>query len=352
MESSLSVRWLRRYRSFFIILLFIIAIQLFLAYKSVDIDLAGALRTQRDINAEEAPSANPVPPPDQVKGTQAGDSKSTLITAQQLGFEPECDIQAKEAISALQRAKTKDCRQHIAQIACAIQAGRFYATHLRSSCPAGNHTANVSLGCYRDEKDTRLLAGYFTSFKTSNSPSICVELCLQSGYPYAGVQYGRECFCGFDAPPSSAKLPDSSCNMKCLGNAKEICGGFYAMNVYETGIASKCCLYNLLYAVNNYKQSPLEFTAQTAASSPAGEEEQQRVRIAFLLTLNGRALRQVHRLLRALYAPQHVYYIHVDAVSRAGRGWPDFVIKTVPAFVLIVCNLTPALCSFVVMKLM
>lgn len=237
MESSLSVRWLRRYRSFFIILLFIIAIQLFLAYKSVDIDIAGALRTQRSVATEASPT-KPVHPPLHVQA-QVAESKSTLTTAQQLGFEPECDINAKEAISALQRARTKDCRQHIAQIACAIQAGRFYATHLKSSCPSGNHTANVSLGCYRDEKDSRLLAGYFTSFKTSNSPSICVELCLQSGYPYAGVQYGRECFCGFDAPPSSAKLPDSSCNMKCLDNAKEICGGFFAMNVYETGIASE-----------------------------------------------------------------------------------------------------------------
>jgi len=40
------------------------------------------------------------------------------------------------------------------------------------------------------------------------------------------------------------------------------------------------------------------------------------VRIAFLLTLNGRALRQVHRLLKALYAPEHVYYIHVDEVGQ------------------------------------
>ncbi|XP_030570875.1 xylosyltransferase oxt [Drosophila novamexicana] len=287
-QSSVSMRWLRRYRVFYLILLFIIAIQLFLAYKSVDIDLTGTRRTQRDVHDLEAPPPEPVAPPVHVQ--VAG--KGARLTSKELGFEPECDINAKEAISALQRAKTKDCRQHIAHIACAIQAGRFYATHLQSSCPAGNHTANVSLGCYRDEKESRLLGGYFTSFKTSNSPSGCVELCLQSGYPYAGVQYARECFCGFDTPPSSAKLPDSSCNMKCLGNAKEICGGFFAMNVYETGIA--------------------KFTPQLAASSPAPGEE-QRVRIAFLLTLNGRALRQVHRLLRALYAPQHVYYIHVDA---------------------------------------
>lgn len=60
-----------------------------------------------------------------------------------------------------------------------------------------------------------------------------------------------------------------------------------------------------------------EFTAQLAATTPS--EETKRVRIAFLLTLNGRALRQVHRLLKALYAPEHVYYIHVDEVGH----WPE-----------------------------
>jgi protein xylosyltransferase len=39
------------------------------------------------------------------------------------------------------------------------------------------------------------------------------------------------------------------------------------------------------------------------------------VRIAFLLTLNGRALRQVRRLIKVLFHRDHFIYIHVDAVS-------------------------------------
>nr|CAJ76263.1 protein-O-xylosyltransferase [Drosophila yakuba] len=232
MEQSVSARWLKRYRAFFLVLLLIVAIQLFLAYKSLDIVGGGS---GSGFDAAETPVS---PPPPQSQARVQPPVK-TKLTAQQLGFQPDCDILAREAISALQRAKTKDCREHIAHIACAIQAGRFYAPQLRSSCPAGNHTANVSLGCFKDEKDRRLLDGYYSSSKTTNSPAKCVELCLQSGYPYAGVQYGRECFCGYDTPPRAAKLPDSSCNTKCLGNAKEICGGFYAMNIYETGISSE-----------------------------------------------------------------------------------------------------------------
>lgn len=40
-----------------------------------------------------------------------------------------------------------------------------------------------------------------------------------------------------------------------------------------------------------------------------------KARIVFMLTVNGRAVRQVNRLLKVLYRPYHFYYIHVDAVS-------------------------------------
>lgn len=39
------------------------------------------------------------------------------------------------------------------------------------------------------------------------------------------------------------------------------------------------------------------------------------MRIAYLLTVNGRASRQVKRLISILYHPSHLFYIHVDAVS-------------------------------------
>lgn len=56
-----------------------------------------------------------------------------------------------------------------------------------------------------------------------------------------------------------------------------------------------------------------EFEANIAETIPKSDEK--KVKIAFLLTLNGRAVRQVHRLLKLLYSENHFYYIHVDAVS-------------------------------------
>ena len=51
--------------------------------------------------------------------------------------------------------------------------------------------------------------------------------------------FRTECFCGNSEPPIAARLPDPSCNMKCSGDPKQACGGYYAINIYETGIASE-----------------------------------------------------------------------------------------------------------------
>jgi len=57
--------------------------------------------------------------------------------------------------------------------------------------------------------------------------------------------------------------------------------------------------------------------AEFAPQSPneALENPQIPVRVVYLLTLNGRAVRQVRRLIKALFHRDHYFYIHVDAVS-------------------------------------
>lgn len=283
MAESLVWRLLCRYKIFFFVGLIIFGIQIFLAYKSLNLpaftssdspainnaDLSSlklhhknpaghynSASDDEDSNAslmsrKTAATASLVD-----VSNDALSSSSSLISAKHLGFTTACDIQSKDAISALQRAKTKDCRQHIAQIACAIQAGEFYASHLPSHCPHGNYSANTKLGCYRDEKEFRLLSGYFINFKSTNTPDKCVQLCLQSGFPYAGVQYSSECFCGSELPTDAVKLADSSCNMKCSGDQHEICGGYYAINIYETGIASKydCIIFTEHKQIEHFLQ--------------------------------------------------------------------------------------------------
>ncbi|XP_058054885.1 xylosyltransferase oxt [Anopheles bellator] len=297
-------RMLWRYKVFFLIGLLLVSAQIFLAYKLLRLPVSGNETTEeRDVSrkvyekyAKKEPAANQSTAGDDSLSRRTETPKLASQAAhhlklEELSFVPPCELTRKETVSAINRAKSQSCKARIVQVACEIQEGTFYPRRLSNYCPRGDHSPNRALGCFRDEKDFRLLAGYYSTFKSNNSPEKCIRLCLQSGYPFAGVQYGYECFCGDEVPKAVAKLPDSSCNIKCPGDPKQACGGYFAINVYETGIR--------------------KFAAQSTETIPKRDEGS--VRIAFLLTLNGRALRQVHRLLKALYSPRHYYFIHIDA---------------------------------------
>ncbi|KAI8426247.1 hypothetical protein MSG28_005153, partial [Choristoneura fumiferana] len=47
-----------------------------------------------------------------------------------------------------------------------------------------------------------------------------------------------ECFCGEIEPPQSAKVLDEACDMKCPAEPSNTCGGYFTMNVFETGLAN------------------------------------------------------------------------------------------------------------------
>lgn len=214
---------------------------------------------------------------------------STYLRLEELDFKPPCEIKSKEAISAIHRAKTQNCKQQIVNKTCLIQSGSFYPHELPNTCRHGQMTFGKYLGCYADQKKLRLLTGFYGNYANTNSPSACLDICIQAGFMYAGVQYASECFCGESLPQASAAVADHLCDMKCPGNATQHCGGYFTMNIYETGLS--------------------KFTPRVpiTASSKNGP-----VQIVFLLTLNGRALRQVHRLINVLYRSNHYFYIHVD----------------------------------------
>lgn len=56
-----------------------------------------------------------------------------------------------------------------------------------------------------------------------------------------------------------------------------------------------------------------EARAQQPAEGPP-------VRIAYMLVVHGRAIRQLKRLLKAVYHEQHFFYIHVDKVRWGDPG--------------------------------
>lgn len=88
------------------------------------------------------------------------------------------------------------------------------------------------LGCYTDSSSNRALAAA-VSVPDSIGVSIesCEEACYSNGYSYAGVEYGKECWCGNDI--SNTNPASDGCNMACAANAAEICGGGDRMNLFH-----------------------------------------------------------------------------------------------------------------------
>ncbi|XP_065183647.1 xylosyltransferase 1-like [Sycon ciliatum] len=109
---------------------------------------------------------------------------------------PACNITVKEALSALSRAKTEDCKDQLRRVSCAHQLQQLYWTNFTRTCPV------------------------------HDNPAISANMSLPKLHP--------------DIP---------------------------------------------------------------------------RVRILFMITVHGRAVRQVYRVLKAIYHVNHYYYIHVDARS-------------------------------------
>jgi hypothetical protein len=59
----------------------------------------------------------------------------------------------------------------------------------------------------------------------------CVAKCKTGGFAYAGLEYGRECYCGNEPASGSVVASPASdpsaagCSMTCAGNNREYCGG-------------------------------------------------------------------------------------------------------------------------------
>nr|XP_012137551.1 PREDICTED: xylosyltransferase oxt isoform X2 [Megachile rotundata] len=302
---------LRKYRILFVFGITVLCVQIYLAHTFFGLEIrnrkSSQLSSGEDLPQFEEDEGLPkglrqvkLPPdkhPNSNKVSQSQINRTSRIKLdyKSLNFTPPCEFTGREAVSAVTRAQSQICKQRIVNVTCLNQQGLLYPERIQSLCSHSPGFINkpVSLGCFRDDKTLRVLSGYYHIFKGNNSPERCAFLCLQSGYLYAGTEYSVECFCGMEKPSQLKRLPDSSCNMKCSGNPKYSCGGYLTINVFSTGIQ--------------------RFKAQVARNASTDSENEKPARIAYLLTVNGRASRQVKRLINVLYHPSHLFYIHVDA---------------------------------------
>jgi hypothetical protein len=83
---------------------------------------------------------------------------------------------------------------------------------------------------------SRVLDGYIYNADNQMHVEMTVELCLvvcnERGYQYAGLEDSYQCFCGDTINPNVQPDPDlSQCAYACPGSTQEQCGGFWRVLV-------------------------------------------------------------------------------------------------------------------------
>ncbi|KZF19119.1 WSC-domain-containing protein [Xylona heveae TC161] len=90
-------------------------------------------------------------------------------------------------------------------------------------------------GCYSEGTTGRALVSNSYVDTTGMTVESCIAFCQKSNYPYAGVEWSQECYCGTTISNGAAPASSSDCNMVCTGNSKEICGGSSRIDIYYNG---------------------------------------------------------------------------------------------------------------------
>ncbi|KAK9393197.1 xylosyltransferase 1 [Crotalus adamanteus] len=88
-------------------------------------------------NSAPKPNNNGNPLKDTPKSSRQPHVKRSGNGSPELGYDqlPKCDISGKEALSALSRAKSKQCRQEIAETYCQHKQGKLMPEQVTRFCP-------------------------------------------------------------------------------------------------------------------------------------------------------------------------------------------------------------------------
>ncbi|KAJ7769311.1 WSC domain-containing protein [Mycena metata] len=89
-------------------------------------------------------------------------------------------------------------------------------------------------GCYPDTIKDRVLCNDSYTDTKAMTLEACTWFCSSRQYPYAGLEYSQECYCG-DALYATHGGPAnaSECGSACTGNSTEACGGNFRMQIYQ-----------------------------------------------------------------------------------------------------------------------
>ncbi|KAI0049114.1 WSC-domain-containing protein [Auriscalpium vulgare] len=103
-----------------------------------------------------------------------------------------------------------------------------------------------SVGCYNDSTDARALERPVNAGNVTVQS--CTAACLAEGFSLAGLEFGKECWCGLSLRNNAIYVGDYDgidmgefredpngdyCNMGCEGSPADLCGGSNRLNLYN-----------------------------------------------------------------------------------------------------------------------
>ncbi|XP_056322881.1 sialate:O-sulfotransferase 1 [Danio aesculapii] len=87
------------------------------------------------------------------------------------------------------------------------------------------------IGCFINNETEHALGGTVLYDFRKMTSALCQDTCSESGFRYAGLEFGSECHCGNRVCARRARGED--CNLDCRGEKGSPCGGVGRMSVYR-----------------------------------------------------------------------------------------------------------------------
>jgi hypothetical protein len=123
------------------------------------------------------------------------------------------------------RAPSTNCPARLSSNAVPVDLNNRIPLNPTPGLTAGNWSY---LGCAIEDGRIRALTGPAYADPVQMTTDSCRQYCANKEYPIAGLEYGRECWCGNTISSTSPLLPPGSCAsmapMVCAGNHYEYCG--------------------------------------------------------------------------------------------------------------------------------
>lgn len=219
---------------------------------------------------------NLVPASDGCNSRCTGDPSTVCGGAYRIGvFRNDALIPASSASSASPSATSTSARATSTTPPTTSPSTPTSTTSSRSSssssaAPSASLPAGwQSLGCTVDSASKRVLTGSYSE-SNSQTPALCLTQCARLGFAYAGLQYGKQCYCG--AGIDNASMVTSGCTATCAGDKSLTCGGNYRMNLYGFAAGSS--------------SSSSSTAAPTATATGGGQIEYRTVTVTTTITVN------------------------------------------------------------------